>query len=325
MNVLYIGPTLPKYTDLIQALLPEGFHFQTTGPRSPQLAEHLGEADFLIGLTRVTEEMLKAAPRLKLIQAITAGYDNIDVDAAARAGIPVATTSGANAVSVAEHIFALIMALSRRIVYADSAVRRGDWPQLELYHGSCFELAGKTIGLVGFGHIGQAAARMAHGFGMAVLYYRRNRLTAEEERSLEASYAPLEGLLQASDIVSIQVPFTPQTKGLIGRQELGKLKKSALLINVARGGIVDEEALIECLNEKSIAGAGLDVFASEPVAPENPLLHMDNLVLTPHTAGAAWESVRRTLEASVDNIVRVASGNEPYNQVGPLADQQEQR
>jgi phosphoglycerate dehydrogenase-like enzyme len=159
MNVLYIGPALPKYTDLIQILLPEGFHFQTIGPKSPQLAEHLSEADFLIGFMQVTEEMLLAAPRLKLIQAISAGYDTIDVDAAARAGIPVATTSGANAVSVAEHIFALILAISRRIVYADSAVRRGDWPQLELYHGSCFELRGKTMGLIGFGHIGQAAVR----------------------------------------------------------------------------------------------------------------------------------------------------------------------
>lgn len=324
MNVLYIGPTLPKYTDLIEDLLPAGFRFQTVGHDSLQLGERINKADFLIGFMRVTEEMLQAAPRLKLIQAITAGYDNIDVDAAARAGIPVATTSGANAVSVAEHIFALILAISRRIVYADSAVKRGDWPQLELYHGSCFELAGKTIGLIGFGHIGQAAARMARGFGMEVLYYRRNRLTAEEERSLEASYTPLEGLLQRSDIVSIQVPFTPQTKGLIGGKELGMMKKSALLIDVARGGIVDEEALIESLNEKRIAGAGLDVFAREPVKPENPLLHMDNVVLTPHTAGAAWESVRRTLEASVDNILRVASGNKPYNQVRPLADQQEQ-
>ncbi len=232
----------------------------------------------------------------------------------------MATTSGANAVSVAEHIFAMILALSHQIVYAHNALTEGSWPQLELYKGKCFELSDRTIGLIGFGHIGQATARIARVFGMEVLYYRRNRLSPAEESSLEVSYAPLESLLRQADIVSIQVPRTPQTRGLIGPKELGLMKKSALLINTARGGIVDEAALIDCLAEKRIAGAGLDVFAEEPISPENPLLHMDNVVLTPHTAGAAWESVRRTLEVSVENILRVASGEKPHNLVSPIPD-----
>lgn len=320
MDIVYVGPTLPEYTDVIKSLLPEGFQLQTVHRDSPELWERIREADFLISFVWITKEMIQAAPKLKLIQSITAGYDKIDVDAAARAGIPVATTSGANAVSVAEHIFAMILALSHHIVYAHNALKGGGWPQLELYKGKCFELTGKTIGLIGFGHIGQAAARIARVFSMEVLYYRRNRLPREEESSLEVSYAPLESLLRQADIVSIQVPRTPQTRDLIGPKELRMMKKSALLINTARGGIVDEEALIECLTEKRIAGAGLDVFAEEPISPQNPLLQMGNVVLTPHTAGAAWESVRRTLEVSVENILRVASGEKPHNLVSPVSD-----
>jgi phosphoglycerate dehydrogenase-like enzyme len=323
MNVVYVGPTLPKYTDVIESLLPEGFQLQFAHPDSPELWERLGEADFLISFVWITKEMIQAAPKLKLIQSITAGYDKIDVDAAAGAGMPVATTSGANAVSVAEHIFAMILALSHQIVYAQNAMKQGGWPQLELYRGKCFELSGKAIGLIGFGHIGQAAARIARVFGMEVLYFRRNRLTREEESSLEVSYAPLDDLLQQADIVSIQIPRTPQTEGLIGPRELRIMKKSALLINTARGGIVDEEALIECLTEKRIAGAGLDVFAEEPISSQNPLLHMDNVVLTPHTAGAAWESVQRTLEVSVENMLRVALGEKPHNLVSPVIDRPE--
>jgi phosphoglycerate dehydrogenase-like enzyme len=319
MNVLYLGPSLPKYTDVIDSLLPAGFHLQIVHPDSPELWERIRQADFLISFVWITQEMIQAAPKLKLIQSITAGYDKIDVEAAARAGVPVATTSGANAVSVAEHIFAMILALSHQIVYAHNAMKQGGWPQLELYKGKCFELSGRILGLIGFGHIGQAAAKMGRIFGMEVLYYRRNKLSAAEERWLEVSYASLESLLQQADVVSIQIPLTLQTEGLIGRVELGLMKESALLINTARGGIVDEEALIECLTERKIAGAGLDVFAQEPISPESPLLQMDNVVLTPHTAGAAWESVRRTLEVSVENIVRVASGESPRNLVSPVA------
>ena len=161
MNIVYVGPTLPEYTDVIESLLPEGFQLQIVHHESPQLLDCIGAADFLITFVWITKDMIQAAPKLKLIQSITAGYDKIDVDAAARAGIPVATTTGANAVSVAEHIFAMILALSHQIVYAHNVLRQGGWPQLELYKGKCYELPGKTIGLVGFGHIGQAAARIA--------------------------------------------------------------------------------------------------------------------------------------------------------------------
>ena len=317
MNIIYVGPALPKYTDVIESLLPEGFQLQIVHHESPQLLRCMSEADFLITFVWITRDMIQAAPKLKLIQTITAGYDKIDVDAAARAGIPVATTTGANAVSVAEHIFAMILALSHQIVYAHNALREGTWPQLELYKGKCFELSGKTIGLIGFGHIGQAAARIARVFGMEVLYYRRNKLPHEEESSLEVSYAPLESLLRRADIVSIQVPRTPQTRDLIGSKELGLMKKSALLINTARGGIVDEEALIRALGAQSIAGAALDVLEKEPPDPHNPLFSMDNVVLTPHTAFYSIQAYEEVKRRATQAVLDVLDGKRPRDVVNP--------
>lgn len=321
MNVLYLSTGPPEYIDLIKHFLPDDFHLWIADKDSPRFWEQIGEADFLIGFTPVTEEMIKVAKKVKLIQAITAGYDNIDVRAAARGGIPVATTGGINALSVAEHIFALILTLQRRIVYAHNAVKSGGWPQLALYRGGVFEVSGKTMGLIGLGHIGQATARIAQGFGVRMLYYRRNRLAPEEERSFNVSYAPLGDLLGQADIVSVQVPLTSQTRGLIGRRELSLMKRTAFLINTSRGGTVDEAALIECLAEGGIAGAGLDVFAEEPIQPENPLLQMENVVLTPHVGGAAQESVRRTLHAAVANILRVAAGERPHNLVSSVSNE----
>jgi len=315
MKVVYLGPALPEYIALMQRLLPEGFSLIRADISSPQFWEHIEQADFLAVLTPVTREMIGRARKVRLIQVIGAGYDSVDLAAAAEAGIPVASTDGSNATSVAEHIFALILAIYRRLLYAHNTVRAGLWPQLELYRGGVFELCGKTIGLIGFGHVGQAAARIAQGFGMRVLYYRRRRLAMAEEEALGVTYAPLESLLQQADIVSIQVPLTPETRGLIGRRELGLMKGSAVLINTSRGTVVDEKALIECLLAGKIAGAGLDVFAMEPVGPDHPFLNMDNVVLTPHMGGAAQEAVQRTLSAAMANILRVAAGEGPHNLV----------
>ncbi len=219
------------------------------------------------------------------------------------------------AVCMAEHIFALVLALHRQIIYARNAVRAREWPYLPLYRGGVLDLSGKTIGLIGFGHIGQAVTRIAHGFGMQVLYCQRTRLTAEVERSMDVSNASLEDPLPQADIVSVQVPLTPHTRQLVGRKELGLMKPSAFFINMSRGATVAEDGLIECLAEKRIAGAGLDVFAREPVSPDNPLLQMENVILTPHLGGAAQESIRRTVQASVATIVRVAAGQKPHHVV----------
>jgi len=315
MNILYIGPILPEYVAIMKALLPQGYQLEVAESGSPVVWERVGEAHFLLALAPITEEIIRAAEKVRLIQVIGAGYDKIDVKAAHRAGILVATTGGANAVSVAEHALALILTLYRRIPYAHHSVKAGKWPQFALYQGGVFELSGKTLGLIGFGHTGQALARLVQGFDVRVLYYRRHRLPPDQERALGASYATLEDLLRQADIVSLHVPLTDQTRRLIGRKELGLMKKSAILINTSRGRVVDEEALIEWLSSGRIAGAGLDVFHQEPIDPHSPLLKLDNVVLTPHMAGASEEAVRRTFEAAFANVVRVAAGQQPANVV----------
>lgn len=315
MNIAYMGPAIPEYMAFMERLLPKGFHLIRVEANSPQFWKQIEQADFLAVLTPITQEIIDRAKRAKLIQIIGAGYDNVDLIAAAKAGIPVASTDGSNATSVAEHVFALILALYRRLPYAHNSVKMGLWPQLELYRGKVFELFDKTIGLVGFGYVGQAIARIAKGFNMRVLYYRRRRLAVQDEQALGVNYACLEDLLQESDIVSIQVPLTPETKGLIGQRELGLMKRDAILINVSRGAVINEDALIEALLAGKIAGAGLDVFAMEPLSPDHPFLKMDNVILTPHMGGAAQEAVQRTLSAAITNILRVATGEKPYNLV----------
>jgi len=315
MNILYIGPILPEYVAIMKALLPQGYQLEVAESGSPAVWERVGEAHFILALAPITKEIIRAAKKVRLIQVIGAGYDKIDVKAAHQAGIPVATTGGANAVSVAEHTLALILALYRRIPYAHHSVKAGKWPQFELYQGGVFELSGKTLGLIGFGHIGQALARLVRGFNVKVLYHRRHRLPPDQERALGVSYATLEDLLRQADIVSVHVPLTDQTRRLIGRKELGLMKKSAILINTSRGRVVDEEALIEWLSSGRIAGAGLDVFHHEPIDPHSPLLKLDNVVLTPHMAGASEEAVRRTFEAAFANVARVAAGQQPANVV----------
>lgn len=315
MNILYIGRTIPEYIAIMKTLLAEGYHLSAIESASPELGGVVAKADFLLVLAPITREIIARARKVKLIQAVGAGYNNIDCTAAAEAGIPVATTGDSNATSVAEHIVALILTLYRRINYAHHAVKEGKWPQFEIWQGGSFELSGKVIGLIGLGNVGRALALTIDGFRVEKLYHDPRRPSLEEERALKVSYLALDDLVRQADIVSMQVPLTDQTRGLVGRRELGLMKENAILINTSRGPIVDEEALIEWLSEGRIAGAGLDVFCREPLDPTSAFLKLDNVVLTPHIAGASRESVRRTFEAAFKNVARVASGKEPLNMV----------
>jgi glyoxylate reductase len=175
------------------------------------------------------------------------------------------------------------------------------------------EIYGKTIGLVGFGTLGQAIGRVGRGFGVKFLYYQRHRMPVREERRWRVSYAPLEELLGKSDVVSVQIPLTPETQGFIGRRELSMMKTSALLINIARGPVIDQEALAEFLKLGKIAGAGLDVFTQEPVPAGNLLLQLDNVVFTPHVGGSTQEALARNMKQACDNVRRVAGGKPPLH------------
>lgn len=256
--------------------------------------------------TKVTARIIEAGKRLRVIGRAGSGLDNIDVSAARAMGIEVRNCPDATSVAVAEHTFALILALARRITEADRSMKEGRWEKKRL---KGISLRGKTIGIIGFGRIGRQVARLAHGFGMHVLV-NQPRLTPE--LALEAQVTPcdLPVLLRESDVVTLHVPLRPENVGLIGRQELALMKPTAFLINTARGELVDEEALLEALNEGRIAGAGLDVFAREP-ALDHPLAKHPKVVATPHIGASTTEAQRDAALAIADQIIEVLTRPAP--------------
>ena len=256
-----------------------------------EIIERLKGMDGMVCLLTdaIDGEIMDAEPNLKVISNYAVGFNNIDVDAATERGIPVTNTPGVLTETTADFAWALLMAIARRVVEADKFTREGKFkgwrPQLLL--GS--DVYGKTIGIVGMGRIGQAMARRARGFDMNILYYDEYRPDPEVEKELGPTYVPFDELLQKADYVSIHVPLMESTHHLIGERELKLMKKTAYLINSARGPIVDEKALVKALQEKEIAGAGLDVFEDEPeLAPG--LAELDNVVLAPHIASATIET-----------------------------------
>lgn len=267
---------------------------------------------------RIDEEVLRKLPRLRIVANLGVGVDNIDIPAATRRKILVTNTPDVLTEATADLAWALLLAVARRIVEADQDMRREGfpgWTFIPKHLG--LDVYGKTMGIVGFGRIGQAVARRARGFGMTVLYYSRTR-KPEAEKELGARPASLEELLQESDFVVLCVPLTPETRHLIGERELSLMKREAILVNVARGPVVDEAALARALKEGRIFGAGLDVFEREPqVHPE--LLPLRNVVLTPHIGSATWTTRRRMAALAVDNVLAAFRGQRPPTLVNPEA------
>jgi len=255
---------------------------------------------------RIDGEILRASPRLRLVARHGAGSNNVDVVAAAALGIPVLAAVGANAHSVAEHALSLMLALAKDLRSQDSFVRSGGWKD-KAYAG--FELRGLTLGLVGLGLIGSTFAAMVQPLGMRVIAYDpyapETAFGAGVTRATE-----LDALLSASDVVSLHCPLTPATEQLIGARQLGLMKRSALLINTARGEVVDEAALIAALRDGTIAGAGLDSFAPEPPAPDNALWSLPNVILSPHVAGVTAEARREVSLMTCRNVLAWLRGEE---------------
>jgi phosphoglycerate dehydrogenase-like enzyme len=279
------------------------------------LAE-LADAEFVVvGLEPVPEAVFEAAPRLRFVQRLGVGYDNVDLDAAVRRGVPVSNMPDFNAITVAEHAVALILCLQRRLFDSTLLMKAGQWPLGAVVAQGIYELCGKTVGIVGMGKIGTEVARRVAAFHCPLLYYDRRRVPADEERELGLEQAPLDDLLLRSDVVTLHLPLTHETGHLLGARELGLMKDTALLINTARGAIVDEAALTAALLEGSIAGAGLDVYTDEPLAQRHPLRSCKNVVLTPHTAGQTREAMDRMVACMLDNLDRVARGVEPRYRV----------
>jgi glyoxylate reductase len=243
--------------------------------------------------------------------------DRIDVAEATRRGIPVTVVPPIVSEATADLNFALMLALARRVLEGDQAVRAGQFPGAQSNHFAGAGVHGKTIGLVGGkGRIGQAVARRARGFGMRVIYCGPRRMSEEEEQRLGMTFVSLDQLLSESDFVSLHLPMKPETRHTINERALRRMRRSAFLINTARGGVVDEAALVRVLKEKRIAGAGLDVFENEPKVSA-ALTKMKNVVLTPHLGSAVMEVREQMANVVVDNVIAVIEGRRPPNCVNP--------
>jgi D-3-phosphoglycerate dehydrogenase len=270
-----------------------------------QLASDLQIEGLIVRQGQIDETVIAASPRLKVIAKHGTGVNNIDLEAAARLGIPVLRALGANARSVAEHAIALSIALLKDLVPLDRAVKSGEWPKAG-YIGR--DIAGTKLGLVGFGAIGQEVATLARGLGMSVTVFDPYTADLPQEVSRETN---LDDLLATSDIVSLHCPLTKETRHLINADRLTRMKREAFLVNTARGEIVDEAALVAALRNRTIAGAGLDSFAEEPPPKDSPLWSLPNIIVTPHTGGAAKGAMRAMAETAARHIISVLDGDGP--------------
>ena len=317
---VYVARKIPEVgVELLKKFCDVNYRDEIPPPSREELLDAVEDVDAIYCTLseRIDREVMDRAGKLRVIGTMSVGVDHIDVNYATSKGIYVVYTPGVLTETVADHAWALLLATARRVVEADRIIREGGWeipwaPTMMLG----YDVHGKTLGVVGMGRIGSAVARRAKGFNMRVLYYdiiRRKEL----EEELGAEYVELDELLRESDFVTLHVPLTPKTRGLIGERELRLMKKTAILVNTSRGPVVEQKALTRALREGWIAGAGLDVFEEEPIPADDPLLKLDNVVLTPHIASASHDTRNRMAEYAAEGIIKVLKGERPDNLFNP--------
>ena len=280
-------------------------HHPSLPPSAEVLVERIGRAEAVVNIRSSVgfdEEVFARCPRLRALSLWGTGTDHVDLEAAARHGVAVTNTPGVSAVAMAEHALALMLAVARDIPRIDARTRRGAWPR-----GFVTQLHGRVLGVVGLGAIGMQTARIARGIGMRVIAWTRTP-EGKPIADLGVEMVGLAELYRRSDVVSLHVRLTPETAGMVGEREFAAMKQSAILINTARGAIVDEAALLRALRTGSVRGAGLDVFDQEPLPEGHPLGAEPNVVLTPHSGGVTAEALERGLQMAVDNVFATLAG-----------------
>ncbi len=285
------------------------------------LLEKARDADGLLTLLtdRIDASLMDAAPKLRVVSNCAVGFDNIDIAEATKRGIMVGNTSEVLTETTADFAFALLMAAARHVTEADAFTRKGKWKTWgsQLFLGQDIHHA--TLGIIGLGRIGAEMAKRAKGFNMRVLYYDTHRRTDEEEKELGVEYADLKTLLCNCDFVSLHTPLLPQTHHMIGAAEFALMKSTAVLVNTSRGPVVDEKSLYKALKSRRIFAAGIDVTETEPISPDDPLLTLDNIVITPHIASASINTRRNMAIITAQNLIAGLRGEVPSNCVNPEA------
>ncbi len=317
-TVFYMNPLASREVcQIIREQMPPGWRVILPGLNG-EFQTGLASCDFILVADQpVSAEHIAAAPRLRMIQHQGVGYERIDLEACRSRRIPVAITPEGTSIGVAEHTLLLILAVYKNLIKASAALRAGSWLQWELRNTS-FDLQGKCLGLVGMGRIGRAVVPRVLAFGAQVVYF--DPLVGQLAGLSATRVASLEALLAQADIVSLHVPLTLDNHHLINRRTLQLMKTSAILVNTARGGLVDERALIEALTSGGIAAAALDVFEQEPPTPDNPLLHLENVLITPHIASGSRDTLIAKMRAAFANMMRQTRGEPLANVVPELAD-----
>jgi len=318
MGRVFVTRTIPgRAPELLAAAGHDLDVWPEAGPPGREaLAAALSASDAALTMVtdRIDRALLDASPKLKVLSNMAVGYDNVDPKVAAGAGVWLTNTPGVLAETTADMAFALLMAAARQVVASDRDTRAGGWAAWSPTAFLGQDVGGATLGIVGLGEIGLAMAKRGRGFGMRVLYSSRTR-----KEALEAQFgverAALEDLLREADFVSLHTPLTPETRHMIGARELGLMKPTAILINTARGQVVDQEALIAALRERRIGGAALDVTEPEPLPFDNALFGFENVIITPHIASASLATRSRMAEMAATNIIAALDGRDPPNAV----------
>ncbi len=311
-KVLLTQPFPPATVARLRALLPPNVELDMVpNLEQTEFAAHAQNADVLLtAYRRVDASLLALAPQVRFIQQLGVGYNNIDVAAVAAAGILASHTPGVNSEAVAEHTIMLMLALLKRFTQAEQSARAGQWAYQAMMEMGLGDLSGATVGLIGLGAIGKATAERLRPFGSRLLYTSRRRVEAETEARLELTYLSLPELLAASNIVSLHLPLTEETRHLIGEQTLGQMQRGAFLVNTARGGLVDEAALRSAIESGQLGGAALDVVEHETEGG-NPFTDLPQVLVTPHVAGISRAAASRMMQTALANLGRFLSGQTP--------------
>jgi phosphoglycerate dehydrogenase-like enzyme len=320
-KILFAPKQPPVIVEMAKSMTPAGYELVMADPGTPEFIQAAGDADYYLGLARrMGGEFFRSAPNLKLVQLLSAGYDHVDVEAARKAKVPVCNNGGANALAVAEHTIMLILAVLKRVVQFHNSVAAGKWRVGNPADVRVYEMANRTLGIVGLGNIGKKVARRARAFETKVQYYDIRRLSEAEEDAIGVRFVLFDELLRTSDIVSLHVPLDDSTRNLIDARALGLMKRDAIIVNTCRGPVIEENALYDALKSNRIAGAGLDVMTEEPPKENHPLFTLPNVTLTPHSAGPTWENWTARFRNGFDNIQRVAAGRAPLWVIPELAE-----
>jgi phosphoglycerate dehydrogenase-like enzyme len=315
--LVFAGAALPLL-DMANEMKPPDWnlHIRTNESSATEVVEAAEIADFILVFGHgVSDDVLRLAKKTKLVQLCSAGFDGINLGLAGEMGIPVANNGGANAIPVAEFAITLALSTIRHLTVSNTDTKAGDWMRPEVDGRDSHELFGATVGIIGAGRIGSNVAGMLRGFETTTLY--TDKVRSEKAESYGATRVELDELLERADIVTLHTPLDNSTHALINETELRLMKKTAILINTCRGPVVDEKALEQALEDGEIWGAGLDVFEQEPVAPSNPLLKRDNVVVAPHIAGKSYESYPRRVRFAFENMKKVWAGGTPDSIVKP--------